>query len=278
MKVSICMITYNHEKFIKEAIHSVLNQKTNFDIELVVAEDNSPDDSETVINSIINDHPKGNCIKYIRNKQNLGPMPNFSNAIKFCDGNYVALCEGDDYWTDNYKLQKQVDFLEQNKKFSMCFHPIQVLQDDTLLKDTITREVRPVTTIYELAKGNFIHTCSVVYRNHLFPSFPDNFDSSPIGDYYIHMLNARYGKIYKMNEPMAVYRIHNNSYWSSKKESERIKVWVSFLELIIPNFNFKTQTLLRDQMQMVNGTYSKPTKFQRIIRNITFFLKDTLKL
>lgn len=272
------MITYNHGRFLKEAIHGVLDQKTNFEIELVIAEDNSPDDSETIINSIIAEHPKGSCIKYIKNKQNIGPIPNFSNAIKSCDGDYVALCEGDDYWTDDNKLQKQVDFLEQNKKFVICFHPIRILQKGELVKDTITREVRPVTTIYELAKGNFIHTCSVVYRNHLFPSFPKNFEKAPIGDYFIHMLNARFGKIYKMTDEMAVYRIHDNSYWSSRNESERHQVWTSFIELIIPNFNFKTQTILRDQIQLIKGTYVKPTKFERIKRNIMFFIKDTLKL
>src|SRR5258706_16274760 len=97
--VSVCMITYAHEVFIAQAIHGVLQQETDFQIELIIAEDASPDNTEKIVAGIIKSHPKGNCIKYFRHPRNLGMRLNFIWALQKCSGKYVALCEGDDYWT-----------------------------------------------------------------------------------------------------------------------------------------------------------------------------------
>ena len=106
-KVSVVMITYGHEKFIREAIEGVLMQECDFEVELILANDCSPDQTDSVIQDIIKNHPKGCWIKYIRQENNIGMMPNFIFALKQCKGKYIALCEGDDYWTDPLKLQKQ---------------------------------------------------------------------------------------------------------------------------------------------------------------------------
>ena len=110
-KVSVCMITYGHEKYIREAIDGVFMQETNFEIELIIADDASPDGTKEIIASICKNHPKGNSIKYFRQDSNIGMMPNFVFALTKSEGEYVAVCEGDDYWIDSLKLQKQVDFV-----------------------------------------------------------------------------------------------------------------------------------------------------------------------
>ncbi len=277
MKVSVVMITYNHENYLIEAINGVLNQITNFDFELIIANDNSPDDTDIIIKKLIHNHPAGNKIKYLHNKENIGMMPNFVQALQNCIGEYVALCEGDDYWTDNQKLQKQVDFLDQNKQFAICFHNVQINKKDILSSDTLTEKVKSITTIKNLAKrGNYIHTCSVVYRNHLIDQLPDYFQHSPIGDYFIHMLNARKGKIHKMEDNMAVYRIHDTSYWSSQKESKRNLLWIDFLIKIKPNFKYEIQSIIDDQIEIIKGTYKRKSIFQKIKNKIVFFVKDTL--
>lgn len=255
MTVSICMITYNHEKYLKQAIDSVLMQKTTFDFELVIANDNSPDQTHSIIEEYIQSNPNRSKIKYLHNKVNMGMMPNFANALANCSGKYIAMCEGDDYWTDELKLQKQVDFLEQNKEYAICFHKVNVETNGLIEEDTITLEVPEKTTIYDLAKGNYIHTCSAVFRNNLFEKFPDYFYKSPIGDYFIHMLNSRYGDIYCMNDKMAVYRVHDTSYWSSKKQEDRIKIWVDFIENIKPNFSRDIRKILKKQI-----THIQPKK------------------
>lgn len=264
MMVSICMITYNHEKYLKKAIDGVLMQKTNFDFELVIANDNSPDATVAIVEEYIQSHPSGHKIKFLNNKANLGMMPNFINAIENCHGKYIALCEGDDYWTDENKLQKQVDFLEKNSDYAICFHHVNIDNNGTISEDTITKKVPQKTTIKNLSKGNYIHTCSVVYRNHLFGEFPDYFYKAPVGDYFLHLLNSRHGNIYCINELMANYRVHDTSYWSSKKQEERSKIWVDFLEGILPNFDAKTQAYLQIQIEKTKGTYKKKNLLQKI--------------
>jgi glycosyltransferase involved in cell wall biosynthesis len=264
MTVSICMITYNHEKYLKQAIDGVLMQKTNFDFELVIANDNSPDNTKLIVEDYITSHPNGHKIKFLNNTVNMGMMPNFTNAISNCNGKYIALCEGDDYWTDENKLQKQFDFLEKNKKFSICFHKVNIDNQGTISEDTITKKVPAKTTIKKLAKGNYIHTCSVMYRNNLFDQFPDYFYKAPVGDYFLHLLNSRHGNIYCINEIMANYRVHDTSYWSSKKQEERSEIWINFLIGIMPNFDSKTQRYLQIQIDKTKGTYLKKNLFQKI--------------
>ncbi len=264
MMVSVCMITYNHEKYLKKAIDGVLMQKTNFEFELIIANDNSPDATISIVNEYITSHPNGYKIKFLNNETNLGMMPNFINAIENCNGKYIALCEGDDYWTNENKLQKQIDFLEKNRNYTICFHKVNIDNNNAIIEDTITKKVDSKTTIYNLAKGNYIHTCSVVYRNYLFDSFPDYFYKAPVGDYFLHLLNSRFGKIFCINELMANYRVHDTSYWSSKKQEERSKIWIEFLEGIKPNFNKRVQNYLQIQIERINGTYVRKNFFQKL--------------
>ena len=268
------MITYKHEKYLKQAIESVLNQKTNFDFELIIANDNSPDNSNSIIKEIRNTHVNGFRINYLNNNTNMGMMPNFVNALKKCNGQYIALCEGDDYWIDEYKLQKQVDFLDQNTDYSICYHLAQVEENDLLISDEITLKKNQTTTIKDLSKGNYMHTCTVMYRNKLFKKFPKYFENAPVGDYYLHMLNSRYGKIYCINEIMSVYRVHPESYWSSKEQLERTKIWINFLENIKQNFNYRVQYDIQEQIDKLKGVFvEKSTKKRKKIL-FKLFVKD----
>src|ERR1019366_2115974 len=107
---------------IAEAIEGILMQKTNFPFELIIANDASKDNTDDVIKDLIKKHPNGHLVKYFSQENNLGMIPNFIFALEQCKGKYVAMCEGDDYWTDPFKLQKQVDFLEANADFNICCH------------------------------------------------------------------------------------------------------------------------------------------------------------
>ncbi|MDM1033761.1 glycosyltransferase family 2 protein [Myroides odoratimimus] len=118
--VSVVMITYNHEHFIREAIESILNQDVNFEFELVLSNDNSTDSTDMIIRDIIFNHKKGSLIRYFNHDTNLGMSPNFVFSLSQARGVYIAFCEGDDYWIKKDKLQLQVDFLRRNKDFSLC--------------------------------------------------------------------------------------------------------------------------------------------------------------
>lgn len=201
------MITYGHENYIRQAIEGVLMQECNFELELILANDCSPDGTDHLIKKIIKDHPRASIINYIKHEKNLGMMPNFIFALQQCKGKYIALCEGDDYWTDSLKLQKQVDFLEVNPDYVLSFHPINILKPNgEIVDDFITSVPENYEIIETLARlGNYIHTPSVVFRNVL-KELPFEFELSPIGDYFLYMILAEHGKLKYLEEKMAVYR------------------------------------------------------------------------
>jgi glycosyltransferase involved in cell wall biosynthesis len=247
------MITYNHELFIKEAILGVLAQTTNFDIELIVADDCSTDKTEAVVQEIVNTHPKSSIIRYTRHSANKGMMPNFIWSMEQCKGEYIALCEGDDYWTDPNKLQKQVDFLDKNFDYVICFHPVKILMPDgRLIEDFITKVPENFETIETLAtKGNYIHTPSVVIKN-LIKSFPEEFLNTPIGDYFLYMYLAQFGKIGKLKDTMSVYR-YMSGIFSRLEDTSRLYKWLFTLLLLISMFdnNKKVQEQITSQIKKI---------------------------
>lgn len=247
-KLSVCMITYNHAEYIEQAIESVLFQSTRFPVELVIGEDASSDGTATKIRRFLL-NPTPVKIRARFNSKNLGMLENFVRTLSECDGDYVALLEGDDYWTDASKLQQQVDFLELNPEFSICYHPVDVLRDNRLETDTLTLNVHDVSGIRELAKGNFMHTCSVVFRARLFDKFPDSFFSSSVGDYFLHMLNARFGLIKRLPHKMGVYRIHGGGVWSSQIGVD-LKI-LNYLDAMIGCFDPEINQLLKDRYQKI---------------------------
>ena len=120
--VNVCMITYMHENYIKNSIEGVLSQKTNFPVELIIADDHSPDKTEEIVRNILNNSDSSVNVHYVRHKHNKGLFENFKWVIKKSKGKYIAFCEGDDNWSDPLKLQKQVEFLEANPNYSLCSH------------------------------------------------------------------------------------------------------------------------------------------------------------
>ena len=120
--VSVIMITYNHERFIREAIDSILMQKTNFDFEILIGDDASTDGTGKIVQEYADRFP--NKIHAVIRSTNIGATKNSYDILCRAKGKYLASCEGDDYWTDEYKLQKQVDVLEKNPQYVACVHPI----------------------------------------------------------------------------------------------------------------------------------------------------------
>ena len=127
MKLSVAMITYNHERFIRQAIESVLDQKVNFDFEIVIGEDCSTDSTRTIVAELQQQYP--DRIVALMRPHNLGAMRNLQETLAACKGQYVALLEGDDYWTSQHKLQKQVDFLDARPDCAISCHRAQFIDE-----------------------------------------------------------------------------------------------------------------------------------------------------
>lgn len=257
--LSVRLMTYNHERYIVKTLEGINKQKTNFYFEAVVGDDFSTDNTLKIIktykfnndNLIVNILDRNRGDEYDLMRQKRGRLYNFTNIIKNCRGKYIALLDGDDYWTDPLKLQKQIDFLEHNLDYSMCFHPVDILRNGIIEADNISENIAETTTILDLAKRNYMHTCSVVFRNNLFATFPKYFNTAPVGDYFLHLLNARYGKIKCITKKMGVYRLHNRSMWSSKPQEEQDLLWVSFLKNIKPNFNREVRRVIDNQINLI---------------------------
>ena len=241
--VSVVMITYNQEKFIREAIEGVLKQKTTFPIQLIISEDCSTDNTAEIVKKYVENNPK--IIKANYNLHNIGGQANSIKTLKTCNGKYIALCEGDDYWTDPFKLQKQVDFLEANEDFTICFHKVNFRFEDSVGGIFITNSnQKEISTIEDLANGNFICTLSCVFRNNFKDSIPDFLQKCPIGDYPLHLWNAQFGKIKYLDENMATYRVHKDGMWEIKSEFEKTKTLIYTIEELIGNFDEKINNLL----------------------------------
>ncbi|ASB50954.1 glycosyltransferase family 2 protein [Alkalitalea saponilacus] len=242
--VSICCMAYNHEKFIKEAIEGFLMQKTNFPFEIVIHDDASTDKTAEIIKSYEEKHPELFVTKYQTvNQYSQGLKPTVHFLYPKARGKYIALCEGDDYWTDPYKLQKQVDFLEENAEYVICFHNAKINKHGELLDDYITRKVPETTDILELAKGNYMHTPTVIFKRK-WQELPDWFSKCSAGDYALHMINAQFGKIKKLDDVMAVYRVHGSNIWANQKTNEMAINIHKYLDVMLDKFPDEVNSII----------------------------------
>jgi glycosyltransferase involved in cell wall biosynthesis len=253
LKVAIWMVTYNHALFIEQALDSILSQKTDFKFKLFIGEDFSTDGTREI------------CIKYaekypdkidlsIREK-NVGI---FVNAISIYDqckksgAEFVALCEGDDFWIDNYKLQKQVDFLNRNQGYSSCFHnTFEIEANEKLtynIKSIWKRNISNKIYLEDLLRNKYslFHTSSLLYRNELFET-PEWFSKNKggSGDLVLFFILAEKDAIGRVKGVSSVYRKHENSLTNISNSNEKfLSERLLFLDLINCHFEFRYSKLI----------------------------------
>ena len=223
--LSVCMITYNQEKFIEQALKSILMQKTNFPFQIIISDDCSTDNTIQIIKKYAQMYPEK--IKAFFQEKNLGSIKNSIFCLSQAKTKYVINNEGDDYFISEDKLQKQVDFLEAHPDYSICFHRGKTVFEDSDEEDMlqpIKKLIKKGTTFNLLLKNNYIKTNSAVYRwrfvdEDIKDYLPENIFP---GDWYLHLLHAKVGKIALLKEPMSVYRVHKNGLWSGKSLDEII--------------------------------------------------------
>lgn len=209
-KVTIITITYNQERYIRQALESFVTQKTNFKFEVLIGDDASTDGTPKIINEYAAKYP--DIIKPILRTKNLGAMANMVDLFYKANGQYIALCEGDDYFTDDNKLQIQASFLDKNKGHTICFHPVNFFYDDSSQPDFIFPDTSQGKnfTRDRLIDGNYIQTNGVMYRRLDYKNLPTNILP---GDWYLHLYHAKEGKIGFINKVMATYRKHSGGVW-----------------------------------------------------------------
>ena len=216
------LLTYNHERYIAQALESILMQKTEYSYEIHVIEDCSTDRTQHVVMQYVRMYPSI-VIPYF-NSKNIGrkvPQRNFFRGFKMLSGEYFAILEGDDYWTSPDKIQKQVDFLEANPDFSLCAHnTVKIYDYDNDSRQPhrfLYQGKRRDATIEDVIHlDSFFHTTGVMYRN-IFKGVPPRYYRSRwCGDVFIMLSHAQYGKVHHLDEEMAVYRAHAGGWISNR--------------------------------------------------------------
>lgn len=226
--VSVCMITYNHADFVSEAIESIVSQQTSFPFELIIADDVSSDDTRSICMGWKEKYPE--IIHLVFHEKNLGISKNFFDTLLRARGKYVAVCEGDDYWIDCYKLQKQFDLLEQSNEYVLTYH--NAIVNDGCKKHAfldLNVDAHEVD-LRELLEKWAIPTASVMYRRESF-ELPTDFPWFVNGDYSLELLLMIKGLFYYDTSIMSVYRKHGGSA-SDVLNTNQIKMYRGIISLL----------------------------------------------
>ena len=238
--VSILMLAYNHEKYIRQALDGILMQKVNFTYEIVVGEDCSQDNTRVILLKYKKEHP--DKIILILNEKNIGMHRNLSKVREHCTGKYVASCEGDDYWTDPSKLQKQVDFLENNSQFIGTAHKVEIVDENGNLINGFNMDMYckdKIYTIKHAEKGIMPgQSASLVYRN-ILSNDPVTINAinncKANGDKIMSVYLALNGNIYCLDEVMSHHRwvTTGGDSWSARTKGKNMNLYLfkSYVEL-----------------------------------------------
>lgn len=226
--VSICCITYNHENYIRDAIEGFLMQKTDFPFEIIIHDDASTDATADIIREYEEKYP--DIIKPIYQTENQYSKGNKVSFFTYraAKGKYIALCEGDDYWIDPLKLQKQVTEMEKHPECYISFHPAIRRWVDRSRRDSILGLYSDKIMIFPteeivLGGGGFMHTGSIVLNRQVIPRIMSFFNiakEAPVGDYYVQVLGAENGGALYLNDVMSVYRSGVPGSWSERMSSD----------------------------------------------------------
>jgi glycosyltransferase involved in cell wall biosynthesis len=234
--VSVFCITYNHAQFVREAIEGFLMQETTFPVEIFIHDDASTDGTTEIIKEYAQKYPQ--LFRMVLQSENQYARKRFAFLFEYLSrqrGEFIAFCEGDDYWTNPRKLELQVGILEGNPRFALSHHLVSYVQQkggkpDELIKVFPPPEQRwPVATGKDLVWSNFIQTCSIVFRRSAFDSAQVRrvLDGLALGDWPLCVMLCQRGDISFMDQNMAVYRIHGSNYWahlSDEVKSSKVEV------------------------------------------------------
>jgi glycosyltransferase involved in cell wall biosynthesis len=223
MKASIVVVTYNHAQFIDEALKSVMDQKADFAFEVVVSEDASTDGTREIVKAWQGRYPE--TIRLVLSERNVRSNRVVARGFEAARGNYVALLDGDDFWTSPDKLARQVAMLDADPGLSLCFtnaHVVDAAGEPTgqLWTPAATQHR---LTLGDLWQGNPFPTCGSLFRRSCLPSVPAWYDGFfPVTDWPLYLLFGEHGDIAFVPEPMGAYRLHPGGLYSSQADDQKL--------------------------------------------------------
>jgi len=281
--VSICCMTYNHANFIRECLDGFVMQKTTFPFEILIHEDASTDNTANILKEYESKY--SHLFRCVYQTVNQFTIQNTLTNILFpmAKGKYIALCEGDDYWTDPYKLQKQVDFLESNPDYTLCFHNVLINHEGVKGEDHLfCKEVMDTTDIKNVINNYYIPTLSMVYRCNCISPLPEWFGEIYNGDYALQLLLSHQGKIKYINENMGVYRKQPGGLNATMQNKIVWRHKISLMNYFNIYTNFKYNDLIKKRIDELFEEYGvilkgKQNKFFKLF-TVSFWIKRVNKL
>lgn len=248
-KLSILLVTYNHEKYIRQALEALFKQVINGPLQLVIADDGSSDDTLNIIREFEGTDPRF-TFKFLVDNGNLGITKNYQRGFSECDGEYIAVLEGDDYWVSPKKLSSQLEFLEQHWECSLCSVNYLVYEED---RSQFTPRV-PVSSSYRIIGardliadnlvGNF-STC--MYRKSALDALPPALFEMRSYDWIVNICVSRTSLIGFLEEPMSVYRLHSNGVWTQTSHINKLKIQLE----VIPAYNALTNNVFHLEFEVL---------------------------
>jgi glycosyltransferase involved in cell wall biosynthesis len=247
MRVTVIILTYNHEKFIAQAITSALMQESDFAYEIVIVEDCSTDRTRDIVTEFQKRHSK---IRLVLAETNQNDNRAWGREISNARGSYVALLDGDDYWTSPHKLQKQADFMDSHPECAICFHNVTAFHEDRSREPYNFNPVdqKVTSTIEDLWASDFMATCSVMLRRDLVGHLPEWYSTLPFGDWPLYILAALKGNIGYINEVMGAYRIHGGGAWSGSSSIQQEKSLVKCYTTMDAQLDFAHHRSIRSHL------------------------------
>lgn len=241
IKVTACIITYNHEKFLRECLEGAIHQKLDYDYEIVIGEDKSTDETLKICKEYQQKYP--DLIKLIERPKNLGLIGNWIDTLSRCEGDYIGLCEGDDFWTDPIKLQKQVDFLEENKSYSLCATKTQRINEKGE-KGENTAKMYGEISFDDVLRQNQFGTCTVVLRSKFLEiPFFDNLNGFFGADWPLWCFMLSKGPGYNIKDLTATYHVHSGGASSGRDKINILRNKLEDRMLMIDNFPEKKKII-----------------------------------
>ena len=236
--VSITCLTYNHAPYIEKCLQGFVIQKTDFDFEILVNDDASTDETATIIKRFEKEYPHlFKCIYQTENQWSKGVKPSQEFLWPKAQGKYIAMCEGDDFWTDPYKLQKQMDFLESHPDYVICGTDVKRINVKTNTEIPSNFKKNGTLLLTDILYRNQITTCTAMFRNlDIKKILLSNYIRFKVGDWPLWVSLMQFGKAYNMPEVTAQYNIHDGGMVSGRNLTKTLYSKLHDRLLLVDNF------------------------------------------
>jgi glycosyltransferase involved in cell wall biosynthesis len=272
--ISVAILTYNHLKFFEESIHSIVSQKCTFGFEVIIGDDCSTDGTSELVDKIAAEFP--DLIRVLRPKKNIGQQANLISVLNSCRGKYIATIETDDYWIDPLKLQKQVDFLEKNPDFAVCFTNTRIEfflgnEEPYLLNADLTKDVFTIHDLIGEKEIWFMATASVVFRKTAILPVSNWLYHTKSGDIPLLIMASRSGSIKYLSDVTSVYRKHpwGTSTTDNRKDAVFLKQRILMYSSLNKETGYKFSHLFKKNLGdwyyfLINSNQLKNQYFSRL--------------